>query len=151
MASKHSMKIGNIPEHIREERLRKASTRDPFLHRENKSVPGFNFDMDMFENLIDNFTPMDDIPLILNVNPVDLDKFCQICYNCLFKDTYNILSKRALYYDRLAFNNLAKSGNNSAINVVAKYFMKLDDDNKAKELKINVVNSIPKRNKEDEK
>jgi hypothetical protein len=149
MASKHSMKVGNIPDEIREERLRKATSRDPFLHRENKTVEGFNFDMDMFENMIDNFTPMEDIPLLLNVNSFELDKFCQICYNCLYKDAYDILSRRALYYDRMAFNNLAKSGNNSAINVVAKYFMKLDDDNKTKELKIQVVNSIPKRNEGD--
>lgn len=144
MASKHEMKVGPIPEHVRQERLRKGTMKDPFLNRENKSLEGFNFDMDMFENLIDNFTPKEDIPLILGVTKDDLDYFCKKLYNdCNYSETYDILLRRALYYDRLAFNNLAKSGNNAAINVVAKYFMKLDQDNSKKELKIQVVNSIP--------
>ena len=150
MASKHQQKVGPIPEHVRKNRLKTASSRDEFLHRENQSLEGFDFDMDMFENLIDNFTPMEDIPLLLNVGKADLDYFCMRLYNCNFSETYDILSRRALYYDRLAFNNLAKSGNNAAINVVAKYFMKLDEQDKAKALKIEVVNSIPNLRKDNE-
>lgn len=150
MASKHQQKVGPIPEHVRSNRLKTASARDEFLHRDNQSLEGFDFDMDMFENLIDNFTPMEDIPLLLNVSKANLDYFCMRLYGCNFSETYDILSRRALYYDRLAFNNLAKSGNTAAINVVAKYFMKLDEQDKAKALKIEVVNSIPNLRKDNE-
>lgn len=150
MASKHEKEIGPIPENVRKNRLRAAAQRDEFLHRENKSLPGFDFDMDIFENLIDNYTPKDDIPLLLGVSVSDMDYFCMKLYDCNFSETYDILSRRALYYNRLAFNNLSKSGNAAAINVVAKYFMKLDDEDKAKALKIEVVNSIPNlRDKKD--
>ena len=121
------------------------------MNRQNQSLPGYSFDMEMFENLIDNFTPKDDIPLILEVSKGNLDKFCMKLYNCPFADCYDILSKRALYYDRMAFNNLAKSGNSAAINVVAKYFMKLDDDNNKKELRIQVVSNIPSTNDDEVK
>lgn len=96
-----------------------------------------------FEDFIDNFTPKDDIPKLMGLSISKLDELCHKWYNCKFADAYDTLMQRALYYDRKAFNNLAKSGNSTAISVVAKYFMKLDEDDKNKELRIVIDGNIP--------
>ena len=46
-------------------------------------VQGFDFTRSDFEDLIDNFTPIDDIPVLLSVSKDDLDRFCFEVYNLM--------------------------------------------------------------------
>lgn len=103
--------------------------------------------LNSFEDLIDNFTPVDDILSILNVSEKKLDSFCKKYYNMPYRDTYRDLSARAMYYNRKAFNQLAKEGNGKAIDVVAKYIMKMDEGDRNQALRIVVDGVMPKVNK----
>lgn len=109
--------------------------------RENKKPDGFNFDMDTFENLIDFFTPMENIPVILRCSWTELDDFCKICYRMNFKDTYNYLSGISDALMRGTFKKLAGMGNTSAIKIVSEHFMNLKE-NKSSNVNITFVNDL---------
>lgn len=108
-----------------------------------KKVKGFEFDTNTFEDLLDNFTPMEDVHTILGITEADLDVFCKRAYGMNYKETYNALMSRAMFYNRKAFNILAKKGNQTAMNIVAKNFMKLEEEQNNAGLKIEVVGGIP--------
>lgn len=115
------------------------------LHPEgdpNQTAPGFNFTRNDFEDLIDNFTPFDDIPLLLGVKHVELDSFCSYIYNMNFKDTYDNLLRRSNLYFRKSMMNLSKSGNPTAIKVAAEYYVGLGAVDK-QENKITFIGVMP--------
>ena len=118
--------------------------------RENKTVPGFDFDVNTFENLIDSFTPLESIPVILGTPRASLDNFCSIVYGMNYKETYNTLSSISDMWLRRALKNLAVSGNGKAIDIVAKHFMNLDDQKAKDGINITIVNDLDKK-KEGEK
>lgn len=129
-----------------DERIRILETngrRDEFLHRENVVIEGFAFDSYTFEDLIDNFTPEEDIPLVLRVDKSDLDYWCMKVYNVPYHEAYVFLSKMGLFYCRKAFTQLAKSGNNTAIKTVGEHFMKLGQDQARKEAIVPILTVMP--------
>lgn len=98
------------------------------LHPEgdpNQTVQGFNFNRNDFEDLIDNFTPFEDIPILLGVQHAKLDEFCNEIYNMNFKVTYDTLVKRAELYYRKAMFSLSKAGNPTAIKVSSEFYVGL--------------------------
>lgn len=117
-------------------------------NRRNVKVEGYDFDVDTFENLIDNFVPFNNIPLILSASCKrklcisDLDKFCKIVYGMDYKETYEILSGITDMQMRKVFKGLAASGNATAIAINAKHFMHLDDENKNDAINIRIVNDL---------
>ena len=117
-------------------------------NRKNAQIKGFDFDVDTFENLIDNFVPINNIPIILSgisrkkINEDDLDRFCNIAYGMKFKEAYQFLSGITDMYMRRVFKNLAASGNATAIAINAKHFMKLEDDQKNDAINIRIVNDL---------
>ena len=117
--------------------------RDEFLHRENVVIDGFAFDSYTFEDLIDNFTPEDDIPLVLRCDKSDLDYWCMKVYNVPYHEAYVFLSKMGLFYCRKAFTQLAKSGNNTAIKTVGEHFMKLGQEQDRKEAIVPILTVMP--------
>ena len=136
--------VREISEIERLEYLAKNGRRDDFLHRKNVIVDGYAFDSYTFEDLIDNFTPQDDIPIMLGVTRGDLDYWCRQVYNGMdFPEAFAFLSRKALYYCRKAYTNLSKSGNNTAMNIVTKHFMKLEDDENKKQAVIPVIAAVP--------
>ena len=60
-----------------------------------------------------------------------------------FPEAFAFLSRKALYYCRKAYTNLSKAGNNTAINVVTKHFMKLEDDENKRAAVIPVIAAVP--------
>lgn len=132
-----------LSENERLEYLAKNGRRDDFLHRQNVVVDGFDFDSYTFEDLIENFTPVDDLPIILGVHRDELDYWCDAVYGMNLIEAYNFLNRKALFYCRKAYTNLSKSGNNTAMNIVAKHFMKLEDDENKRQAVIPVVAAIP--------
>lgn len=123
-----------------------AKAHADFLNRENQSVDGFSFDQDTFENLIDYYTPLNDIPVILNVEHVDLDNFCKQLYGFDFKTTYDILSKRSQFYTRKAFTTLAYGGNAAAIKVASESYMGLIKQEESADKKVIIMGAIPVTN-----
>lgn len=129
-----------------QERVRILETngrRDEFLHRENVRIEGFSFDSYTFEDLIDNFTPEEDIPLVLRCDKSDLDYWCMKVYNVPYHEAYVFLSKMGLFYCRKAFTQLAKSGNNTAIKTVGEHFMKLGQDQAKREAVVPILTVMP--------
>lgn len=110
--------------------------------RKNAKVEGFSFDVDTFENLIDSFVPKENIPIILGVSWGDIERFCNKVYGLNFNETYNRLSGVTDYWCRKVFKNLAATGNQSAIKLVAEHFMGLASDNKNQGVNITIVNDL---------
>lgn len=111
-------------------------------NRTNLKPKGFDFDMDTFENLIDFFTPMDNIPLILRCSVSKLNNFCQECYNMNFEETYKYLSGITDMFMRGTFKTLASMGNSTAINTVAEHFMHLSNEQAKNGINITIVNDL---------
>lgn len=99
----------------------------------SQTVEGFNFNRNDFEDLIDNFTPLEDIPLLLGVSHADLDRFCYDIYNMDFKHTFESLLKRAELYYRKSMMMLSKAGNPSAIKVTSEHYVGLGSSDKQSE------------------
>jgi hypothetical protein len=110
--------------------------------RKNVVVPGFDFDVDQFENVIDCFVPYESVPVILRTNVGYLDQFCQIVYGMPFKETYALLNGISDMFMRKAITNLSKCGNSTALNIASKHFMNLDDEAKKDAINITIVNDL---------
>lgn len=110
-------------------------------NRENKSFPGFNFDMNTFENLCAIWTPKKDFAKLLNCQVSDLDRFCYLAYNMKFNDAYDVLSGIADIWGRRVITNLAARGNNTALSCLIKHFMKLEDQS-APQQNIVILNDL---------
>ena len=111
-------------------------------NRTNYKVDGFDFDVDTFENLIDAFVPKKNIHLILNCDYSKLNQFCMIVYGMNFDETYRILSGIADMFMRQAISGLAKTGNNTALNIAAKHFMGLTDEANKEGINITIINDL---------
>ena len=108
----------------------------------NQTVEGFNFTRNDFEDLIDNFTAPEEIAILLQVTPVELDTFCNEVYRMDFKTTYQVLFQRANLYFKKAMFSLSKSGNPTAIKVAAEYYVGLGAVDK-QDNHITIINSMP--------
>lgn len=130
----------------RRAKLVEALSDDPLCckDRKNHTVEGFNFDQDMFENLIEYYTPKKDMADLLGVSEQKLDLFCMTIYGWNFSITYDKLSKRSQFLTRMALQNLGNSGNPAAIKVASETFWGLKTDAQSADLKIQVVANIPK-------
>lgn len=115
-------------------------------NRPNIKPDGFDFDVNTFENLIDAWTPIEDIPMLLRCNHSVLDAFCNIVYKMDFTTTYNFLLGVSKMFMRKTFSGLARQGNATACSVVAKSFLKVDDD-KSQNVNVTFVNDLPDNNK----
>ena len=109
-----------------------------------------NFTVDEFENLIDRFVPMESVATILRTDIKTLDIFCNTVYKMNFKETYKVLSGITDMLCRGTIKNLAKSGNNTALNIMAKHFMNLRDENNSSPITINFVDNVTTQNDEDD-
>ena len=107
-----------------------------------QTAPGFDFNRNDFEDLIDNFTPFEDIPILLGVTHAQLDVFCTYIYNMGFKDTYDTLLRRSQLYYRKAMMMLSKTGNPSAIKVASEYYVGLGAVDK-QESHVTIINQMP--------
>ena len=135
-----------LDEGQRRREISAAKAHHDFLNRENQVIDGFSFDQDTFENLIDYYTPLNDIPLILNVTGVQLDTFCKTIYGFDFKTTYDYLSRRSQFYTRKAFTQLAYGGNAAAIKVASESYMGLINGEDSKDSKVVIMGAIPVTN-----
>lgn len=109
---------------------------------ENRHPDGFWFDMNQFENLIDAWTPKEDILTILQTSPNELDNFCKICYGENFDRVYEILHAISTMGFRKSVTFLAKSGNSSALILAAKNFAGMQDDNQSSNVNITFKNDL---------
>ena len=116
----------------------------------NQTVEGLNFTRNDFEDLIDNFAAPEEIAILLQVTPVDLDRFCNEVYNMDFKTTYQVLFQRANLYFKKAMFMLSKSGNPTAIKVAAEYYVGLGAVDK-QDNHITIINSMPEAESDLEK
>ena len=116
--------------------------------RQNCTIEGFDFDVDTFENLIDCFTPMKNIPVILGVSASDMDRFCNIVYGMDFAETYRTLFSISDMFMRKVIQNLSSSGNPTALNLAAKHMLQWEKDNQNQNISIKIVNDL---DKEDDK
>lgn len=114
--------------------------------RINHKVVGFDFDQNQFENLIDCWTPYDQIPVILDTSITKLNEFCFELYNMDYKDTYSRLTGLCDAYARKTIKTLAGMGNTSALNIMAKHFMQLDEQKQKDAINITIVNDLEKKN-----
>ena len=116
----------------------------------DQTAPGFNFTRNDFEDLVDYFTPFEDIPILLGVKHAELDEFCKYIYNMNYKDTYDNLIRRSEFYFRRSMMSLSKSGNPTAIKVAAEFYVGLGAVDK-QEQKITIINSMPDAESDEDK
>ena len=112
--------------------------------RQNCVVEGFDFDVDTFENLIDCFTPKENISVILGVSNHDLDNFCNIVYGMEFTEAYRTLISISDMFMRKAIQNLSVSGNPTALNLASKHMLKWEKDSQTQNVSIKIVNDLDK-------
>jgi len=112
--------------------------------RKNAQIEGFDFDTDTFENIIDAFTPKENVPLILGVPKSKLDDFCYKAYGMSYNEAYLRLSGISDFWMRKAIGNLAASGNGTALSIAAKHFMGLKDEEDKKAIQVTIVNDLDK-------
>lgn len=111
------------------------------LNRQNVKLEGFNFDVNTFENLIAWWTPINEIPVILGVRSDQLDYFCNKIYHMNYKETYYKLHNIEMALTRRAIDGLSKQGNSTALNILSKHFMELEDNNQ-QDVHITIVNDL---------
>lgn len=111
-------------------------------NRKNVKLPDFDFDVNMFENLIDCWTDKDMIPVILRTSEKELDRFCSSIYGMDFDQTYRVLSGITDAYMKTTFKNLASYGNATAMNIVSEHLMKLKRAEEDKSINIRIVNDL---------
>lgn len=107
--------------------------------RKNFQPKGFDFDVNTFENLIDNYVPEENIPVILRCNLGTLDKFCKIVYKMDFKQTYRFLMGITDMCMRKTIKGLAGLGNTTALKIAQEHFMKLKSDDGGSNVNITIV------------
>ena len=110
---------------------------------DNPLAKKFTLCQDDFETLIAFFTPMEDIPIILNVSEGDVDSFCMQNYALPFRDAYIYLLAQARSCGRIMITKLANQGNNTAIGIFSKHLAKLEEDSTAKGDAIPIIAVIP--------
>lgn len=108
----------------------------------NIAVEGFNFTKDDFENLIDNFTPPDDIHILLGTNEEGLDIFCLTIYGLRFEDAYHALLKQAQYYVRSSIMFLARMGNNTALKQQSE-ITGIGKEQQDQQISISFIDNVP--------
>lgn len=108
----------------------------------NVAVEGFSFTKDDLENLIDNFTPPDDIHILLGTNERYLDEFCLTIYGLRFQDAYLALLKQAQYYVRSSIFLLARLGNNTALKQQAE-ITGIGKEQQDQQISVSFVDSVP--------
>ena len=118
--------------------------------RQNVKVKGYWFDVNVFENLIDCYTPKPDVPLILRCTEADLDRFCKVVYGMKFDETYKILTGITDMFMRKSFKGLSQTGNPTAIKVVAEHFMDLKEQQEKDGINITIYNDLTTGDKEEE-
>ncbi len=109
---------------------------------DNQSLDGFDFDRDTFEDLIECYTPQEQILSLLGISHYDMDRFCKKIYNMSYNEAYCFLLYKSDAHNRKAFNMLAKEGNQTAMKIVAEHFMKLGSIDKS-DVKVQFVNDVP--------
>lgn len=91
-------------------------------------LPGLNFDVNMFENLIDAFVPVDELHILLNCSSFDLNRFCNVVYNMDLDHTYLYLSGISRFGMVRVLKGLYKTGNQSAIKAINENFLGIKQD-----------------------
>ena len=111
--------------------------------RLNYQPEGFDFDVNMFENLIDCWTSEQDMLTILRCDIPTLDAFCEEVYHMNFRETYRLLSGITDAFMRKTFKNHANAGHAFSQSIVAKHFMGLRDDSTGNDnINITIVNDL---------
>ena len=103
----------------------------------------FVFDQDMLENYVSYFTPKDNIHIVLGCTQTNLDEFCKACYGCGWDEAYLNLTGLADALARQAVQKLAFMGNQTALKILTEHMMKLDRDEQANTLRVQIVADVP--------
>lgn len=117
--------------------------------QEDVGVEGFAFTKSDFEDLIDSFTPKQDIPTILGVGVADLDRFCNVIYGMKYNETYQALLMQANYCWRSAIKVLARSGNAQAMKQMAE-ITGIGKEDATERVQINFMSDVPTNMPSDE-
>lgn len=106
------------------------------------AVEGFSFTKSDFEDLIDNFTPIDDIPVLLGCSKADLNVFCLSIYNADFSSAYAGLLAQAKVYHRKIIRKLAGEGNTMALKQLPELSGVAKES--PNDISITILNDVPK-------
>lgn len=111
-------------------------------NRVNHFVEGFVFDQDTFENVVASWADFDQIPLILNSSPNDLDVFCKALYGQNFKDAFNRMRAISIMHARHVLEVHANEGNATALAISRAHFAQLKDDSDSKPISVTIKNDL---------
>lgn len=110
--------------------------------RANMRVEGFYFDKDTFENLVDSWADIDDIPIALDTPEPQLDIFCQVLYGKNYRDTFVMLRTISKIVARKTIDRLAKAGNATAVAIAKNHYAMLLDNDGNKPINITIKNDL---------
>ena len=111
-------------------------------NRANHVVEGFWFDQDQFENLIDDWADFEDILIIFQVSESELDTFCNAIYHQPAREVFARLRAISRTIARKTIDQLAKSGNATAVAIAKNHFAQLKDDDGNKPINITIKNDL---------
>jgi len=118
--------------------------------RRNVVIPELGFDIDTFENLCADFNPEDEILQGLSVDRVTMDKVCKKVYGMPFHETWLKLSGISKMLMRKVYNNLARSGNASAMSIQQSFLDLSANGNSNQPVQIVLdINNLNKGGKDD--
>ncbi|WP_281512171.1 hypothetical protein [Mammaliicoccus vitulinus] len=109
--------------------------------RQIDNIDSFKFTIEEFENLIDLWTPFDEIPVLLRTTLQTLDDFCKQVYNMPFKDTYLYLTGITNLFMRKCHKSLAQKGHIGGLQRTDIY-MGLNNTPESN-VNITIVNDLP--------
>lgn len=115
----------------------------PSKKKVNAKPQGFDFDQSMFENMIDAQILPGTFKEVFNCTGADLDRFCQSVYNMNFIDAYRKLHEASVAEWKRTFGTLARNGSQTAMKIVAEDILKLNQENRKKEFRIQICSELP--------
>jgi len=111
--------------------------------KQREDLDAFPFDFGDILNEAANFAQRDNVAKALGVKRSELEEYCAILWNKPFDLVYQILSLAARNATiSNVFAKWANQGNSTAMSIMARGVMRMDDEGTSNEIRVRIVNDL---------